>query len=252
MKKVLMYVLLAGLAGALMTGCGNDTSDNAASIETTEEASYQVNQQDEAIDNTEGNSNKENTENVNSDNDSSDEGTGKVLVAYFTVAENTELDAVSSATPMIGDVGAVRFLADVIADKTGADEFSIRTMSKYAADFDTAAEKAKQEGDKNERPELEGYIDDISQYDTIFLGYCAWWYDMPMAIYSFLDEYDLSGKTIIPFAAHEGSQFAGGIEAIREACPDAVVIDDGFSIRGNDISESSRTDIEKWIDGLDF
>jgi len=249
MKKRIFALLLTLVMTVSLAACGSSTENsNSAADQVKVMNSKSQETEDTTVSEVSENSGVEET---NEGNPGS-EVQNKTLVVYFTAAENTELDAVSSATPIVDGIGAVRYMADVIADRTGADMFSIQTVSKYAADFDTAADKAKAEGDEDARPELETHIDNIDQYDTIFLGYCAWWYDMPMAIYSFLDEYDLSGKTIIPFAAHEGSRFAGGIEAIKKAKPDATVREDGYSVRGNEVSADIIPDVESWLGDLGY
>lgn len=86
--------------------------------------------------------------------------------------------------------------------------------------------------------------------DLTDAGYPNWWGGLPMPVYTFLEEYDFSGKTIIPFASHEGSGLGNGPSKIAEICPNAQVMD-GFSARGTEVS-SSKDDIEKWIDGLNL
>ena len=89
----------------------------------------------------------------------------------------------------------------------------------------------------------------MADYDVIFLGYPNWWYDMPMAMYSFLEEYDLSGKTIIPFAASAGSGFSGTISSIQELEPEAVVMENGLHIPMGDVA-NGQAEIETWISEL--
>ena len=85
-------------------------------------------------------------------------------------------------------------------------EYPVNTLIDYAAD----------EQEKSARPELINHIENFDQYDTIFIGYPTWWYDLPMVMYSFFDEYDFSGKTIIPFNTHNGSRFSGTIQTIEQ------------------------------------
>ncbi|MFR7985750.1 MAG: flavodoxin [Clostridia bacterium] len=157
----------------------------------------------------------------------------KILIAYFTAAENSGVDAVASAsvTDIDGSaVGLTRAVADMIQDETGGELFSIRTSEVYPANRDELIDYAAQEQEEDARPELTSHIDDLDQYDVIFVGYPNWWADLPMAVYSFFDEYDFSGKTIIPFNVHNGSQFSGTIETIQELEPDADVIENGFTV----------------------
>ena len=141
------------------------------------------------------------------------------------------MDAVASASysTVNGEaVGCLRAIADMIQQNTGGDLFSIRTSVVYPTDGGELIDYAAQEQDENARPELTSHIENLDQYDTIFVGYPNWWADLPMAVYSFFDEYDFSGKTIIPFNVHNGSRFSRTIETIQELEPNATVIEDGL------------------------
>ena len=105
-------------------------------------------------------------------------------------------------------IGRVRALADFIQDDVGGDLFSIRTVETYPVGINEVIDQAAQEQAANARPELADHIDNLDDYDTIFIGYPNWWGDLPMPVYSFFDEYDLSGKTIIPFNTHNGSRLS--------------------------------------------
>ena len=91
----------------------------------------------------------------------------------------------------------------------------------------------------------------MDDYDTIFIGYPIWWYDMPMIIYTFFDEYDFSGKTIIPFNTHEGSGDSGTHDEIRDLKPDATVLE-GLAIRGGDMESDQTTTVQNWLEELGF
>lgn len=178
----------------------------------------------------------------------------KVLIAYFTAAENSGVDAVASAsyTTINGTaVGRLRAVADMIQKNTDGDLFSIQTSVVYPADGGELIDYAAEEQDENARPELTSHIEDLDQYDTIFVGFPTWWYDMPQALYSFFDEYDFSGKTIIPFNVHNGSRFSGTIDTIKELEPDATVVEDGFTVSERDVAEASE-DVAEWLDGLGY
>lgn len=170
------------------------------------------------------------TTNTAADGSNEVKGSGKILIAYFTAAENSGVDAVSSAsyTDIDGTaVGRLRAVADMIQENTGGELFSIQTSVVYPADGGKLIDYASEEQEKNARPELTSQIEDLDQYDTIFIGYPTWWYDMPQVLYSFFDTYDFSCKTVIPFNVHNGSRFSGTIDTIKELEPDAVVIEDG-------------------------
>lgn len=178
----------------------------------------------------------------------------KILIAYFTAAENSGVDAVASAsvTDIDGSaVGLTRAVADMIQDETGGELFSIRTSEVYPANRDELIDYAAQEQEEDARPQLTSHIDDLDQYDVIFVGYPNWWADLPMAVYSFFDEYDFSGKTIIPFNVHNGSQFSGTIETIQELEPDAEVIENGFTVSEQEAADAAG-DVDSWLADLGF
>ncbi|MBO5057441.1 MAG: flavodoxin [Lachnospiraceae bacterium] len=169
-----------------------------------------------------------------------------------TAAENSGVDAVSSAsyTTINGtSIGRLRAVADMIQENTGDDLFSIQTSVVYPADGGELIDYAAKEQDENARPELTNQIENLNQYDTIFIGYPTWWYDMPQALYSFFDEYDFSGKTIVPFNVHNGSRFSGTISTIKELEPDAEVIENGFTVSERDVAEAAG-EIAEWLNGL--
>ena len=184
-----------------------------------------------------------------------DSGEGNtILIAYFTAAENSGVDAAASASysNINGEAkGRIRALADVIQAETGGELFSIQTSVIYPADGRELIDYADQEQSDNTRPELTSHIENLDAYDTIFVGYPNWWYDMPQAMYSFFDEYDFSGKTIIPFNSHNGSRFSDTIETIQELEPNATVITDGFTVNERDVPDVAG-DIAEWIDELGY
>lgn len=193
------------------------------------------------------------TENTASSN-ISDNSDAKILIAYFTAAENSGVDAISSAsyTTVGGNaVGRVRAVADMIQAQTGGELFSIQTANIYPADGGELIDQAADEQDEDFRPELTSHIENLDDYDVIFVGYPTWWYDMPMALYSFFEEYDFSGKTIIPFNVHNGSRFSGTISTIQELEPGATVIEDGFTVSEHDVADAGA-DVVDWLNGLGY
>lgn len=201
-----------------------------------------------------------------------------ILIAYFTRLDNTDatldeivqgggpygslgdswessdMDAIASAsiTLMDGEVkGNVEAMAQMIGSLTGGDLFSIRTVQKYPVNYDELINVGGEERRANARPELAAHVEDMGSYDIIFLGYPNWWNDMPMAVYSFLEEYDFSGKTIIPFAASAGSGFSRTISSIQEMLPGTAVLEDGLHIPMGEVSEGQGR-IEEWIFGLEI
>ncbi|GLC80606.1 flavodoxin [Lacrimispora brassicae] len=180
---------------------------------------------------------------------------GKALVVYFSMPETTNPNNMTKAeadSTVIVDgkvLGNTQYAATVIQENTGADMFPIEPKTPYPTDHGTLVEQAEKEKENKLRPEIKNRIEDISQYDTIFLGYPTWWSDMPMILYSFLDEYDLSGKTIIPFNTHGGSGFANTIDTISELEPDATVNKNGFTVSRDNVQEAEN-DIIVWLSGL--
>lgn len=173
---------------------------------------------------------------------------GKILVAYFTWPEPDGVDASSGASRIIADsklYGNTEYVARLIAEATGGDLFAIETEKKYPSPHKPLIDEAKREQEANERPRLITPIKNLKDYDVVFVGYPNWWYDMPMAIYSFFDEYDFEGKTVIPFVTHGGSRFSQSVETIRGLEKKAKVIE-GPSIPGRSVGES-RESIQTWL-----
>ena len=178
-----------------------------------------------------------------------------LLVAYFSYAENAALpddvDASASASiqpwngALTGNTGVV---ADMIAQATGADLFSIRTVEQYPDTYDATLDQGQQEQSDGARPELATHLENLDSYDTIFLGFPNWWGDMPMAVYTFLDEVDLSGKTVIPFVTSGGSGFSNTISTIQQMEPQATV-QEGLSIGGSSAT-GAQQQVESWLSEL--
>lgn len=137
------------------------------------------------------------------------------------------------------------------AADAGGILFSIRTSVVYPADGGELIDYAAQEQEENARPELTTHIENLDGYDTIFIGYPNWWADLPMAVYSFFDEYDFSGKTIIPFNVHNGSRFSRTIQTIQELEPDATVVEDGFTVSEQTVAEAAEG-VAAWLEGLGY
>ncbi len=167
------------------------------------------------------------------------------LVAYFShTGENYEVGVIEK--------GNTHIIADLIAEETGADLFEITTVNPYPDTYDECTDVAKQEQNDNARPELADLPENLDGYDTIFLGYPIWWGDLPMAVYTFLESYDFSGKTVIPFCTHGGSGLAGTEETIEDICSGATVLD-GLAIRGSTAQneqEQAKASVTEWLDEL--
>lgn len=178
----------------------------------------------------------------------------KVLVAYFSRAENIggapSVDAVSSASINIRDgevIGNMQAMAEVIKDLTGGDLFSIQTEKTYSQNYRQSTNEAREELNSNARPALVTHVENMDQYEVIYIGFPNWWGTIPTAVSSFLEEYDLEGKTIIPFCSHEGSGFGNGVSAISELCPKSTILD-GYAVRGSRATAAGTKDeIAAWL-----
>lgn len=178
----------------------------------------------------------------------------RALVAYFSMPETTDpnnmtQDEEQSTVVIDGKVlGNTQYMATVIQEATGADIFRIEPATPYPTDHDTLVDLASQEQGENARPAIAAQVDGMDGYDVIYLGYPNWWGDMPMILYTFLEQYDLSGKTIVPFNTHGGSGFSGTVGTIRDLEPGATVLD-GLSISRNSIQDA-RQEIIDWVNSL--
>lgn len=179
-------------------------------------------------------------------------GNGNVLIAYFSVMETDDVDTVAGASRVAvnGEVlGNNEYIAQIIQRETGGKLFAIETVQDYPTTHDPLLEFAYNEKADNARPELATQIENPDSYDLIFLGYPNWNADLPMPMYTFLEEYDFSGKTIIPFTTHGGSGFSRTTQTISELQPNATVISDGLSISRNSVLDA-ESEVIDWINGL--
>lgn len=226
--------------------------------QTTEAAETpEVTQVDSPVESAGAESSTENPSANTAQSESDSEQAGShMLVAYFTYADNADLPAdVDTSTHASIDVtngeitGNTGLIANMIAQDTGADTFSIRTVQKYPASYDETVALAQTEENDNARPELATQLENADAYDILFLGYPNWWGNMPMAVYTFLETNDFSGKTIIPFVTHGGSGFSGTIQSIQDAQPGAMVEQNGLSVRDNNVPEAQQT-VQDWLEEL--
>ena len=167
---------------------------------------------------------------------------GKALVVFFSHAGDNY--AVGNI-----EVGNTKIVADYISEITGADQFEIVTHKYDGMAYNPLIKLAQEEANKGELPEYEGDVD-MSKYDTVFIGGPVWWGTYPQVMFTFFRDYDLNGKTVIPFTTHEGSGLASCVEDVRKAYPNADV-KPGFAIYGHEV-RSGRDKVEKWLKGLGF
>lgn len=215
LKKVLS-VMIAGTAVFCLAACSSGTgSEDAAADQTEESADSQET--------------TETGEAVQEDNAENADGEGGSLIVYFSWSGNTEA------------------VAQEIQSQTGADLFEIVPTELYTDDYNELLDIAQKEQSSDARPAIADTID-LSGYDTVFLGFPNWWGDMPMIIYTFLDEYDLSGKTVAPFNTSGGSGFSNSLETIAEMEPDAQITV-GLSLGSSEAGDCADT-VSTWLDSI--
>ena len=167
----------------------------------------------------------------------------KALVVFFSHAGDNY--AVGNIK-----VGNTKIVADYISELTGADQFEIVTHKYDGMAYTPLTNLAQKEAQDEELPPYEGEVPDLSQYDTVFIGGPIWWGTYPQVMFTFFKENDLNGKTLIPFATHEGSGLASTVEDVKAAYPDANVTK-GFAIYGHEV-RTSRAKVEKWLKGMGY
>jgi len=151
----------------------------------------------------------------------------KILVAYYSHSGNTKV------------------VAEQIQNATEADIFEIVPVVAYPTDYQTVVDQAKEEINKNYHPALKSKIENIDQYDVIFVGSPNWWSTVAPPVATFLAENDLSGKTIVPFITHEGSRMGRSEDDIKKLCPNSTVLK-GLPIRGGSV-KNAQADVNKWL-----
>lgn len=165
----------------------------------------------------------------------------KSLIAYFSRKGSNYVDgSIVNLT-----IGNAEVIANEIQEFTGSDMFEIKTVKSYPKDYTKTTNVAQEELRKNARPELTEIVDDMDSYDVIYLGYPNWWGTMPMAVFTFLESYDFSGKTIIPYCTHEGSGIGNSERDIKKLCTNAKVMP-GLAIRGSNVKSAVGT-IKSWL-----
>jgi flavodoxin len=177
-----------------------------------------------------------------------------VLIAYFTVPETDGVDTVAGASRVVknGEVlGNTQFIAQCIQRAAGGDLFAIETVQRYPGTHAPLLEFAADEKRKNGRPKLRTRISNLNQYDVIFIGYPNWNADLPPALYTFLEEYDFSGKTVVPFSTHGGSGFSNTIRTIARLEPRATVITNGFTVSRNTVG-NAENNVRAWVKNLNL
>ena len=209
MKKILSLLLAMTLAFSLAACGGQDASLGGSGVSVEEAGASEAASQPTG---TETSAETEETA-----------GEGGTLVAYFSWSGNTE------------------HMAQIIAEQTGGSLFEIEPATPYTDDYDTLLDIARQEQSDNARPELAAQVEDWDSYDVVFVGYPNWWSDAPMAVYTFLESYDWTGKTLIPFNTSASGGFGRSLSGIEESAAGAEILD------GLDLTESELSDAQSRI-----
>lgn len=169
------------------------------------------------------------------------EGGSNMLVAYFSLAgEQYGVGVVEE--------GNTSIIAHMIAEQTGADLFEIKPETPYPTIYQEILDVSRQEMADNVRPAITDTVENMDAYDTIFIGYPNWWGDMPMIVYNFLESYDLSGKTIVPFCTHGGSGLSNTEATIADIT--GGTMKDGFAIPGTTAQndrDAARSQVTQWL-----
>ena len=175
-------------------------------------------------------------------------GGKKILVAYFSrTGEEYGVGVITK--------GNTAVVADAIAEITGGDKFEIKTVKPYPHDYRETTDIAKKEQQDNARPEIVGKPANLQDYDTVFLGYPIWWSDLPMAVYTFLENNDFNGKTIIPFCTSAGSYMTGKESRIPDHAKGAAVLNKGLGLPGRlsqDDPKTVKSEVEHWLKEIGY
>ena len=239
-KRSFFAAILAFVMILALTACGSsgNTTESDGTKDQTVSSQSETENDPEIIPDSENVASEQQDNSEKSDSsDINTEDTNRILVVYFSWS------------------GHLDSMAHWVADETGGDLYRVTAADPYPEDYNATADRAKQEQDDDVRPEISVDItpEQMSEYDTIFLGFPVWWYDLPMPMWTFLENYDFSGKTIIPFFSHEGSSNgANALPTVEKLAVGATVrSDDALSIRGGNV-DSAENDVRAWVQGLNY
>ena len=229
MKKIKLFYLILALVLCLcvaFAACG-EKSDDEGKVET-------------------GASQESGNQNGSPSDNDPVQSDGKILIAYFSRAdENYSVGYIEK--------GNTEIIAEIIAEEVGGDLFHIERNTPYPADYEECKAVATTEQNANARPTLKENKD-ISDYDIIFIGYPIWWGDAPMPVYTFAENNEWEGKTVIPFSTHEGSGLGAGESNLKKICTGAE-FKTGLAIRGATAQNSTataKTQVLSWLGSLGF
>lgn len=193
----------------------------------------------------------------NADSENGDNSESNILIAYFTLGRNADypddVDVGASASLVMSDeeelVGSTEYIARLIQDNVGGDLHSIETVEPYPTDFDDVVDQNHEEMNAGTLPELKPSELDTASYDIVFIGYPVWATNAPQAIFSFLSQYDFSGKTVIPFCTHDGYGAGSSYGDIADAIDGEAAVLDGLAIEATDVPEAADT-VSEWLGSI--
>lgn len=223
MKKVFSILMVLTLLFSL-SACSNNTENEGESSFAQQSSAPSFTLAEESS--SQSASSKPDDESTNEIVETS----SKSLIVYFSWSGNTEN------------------VAQSIQNQTDSDIFEIVPQTPYSDDYDTVLDLAQEEQQEDARPEISNSVDNIAQYDVIYVGFPNWWGDMPMLLYTFFDTYDLSGKTIAPFCTSGGSGLSNTVNEMKELEPNATVTD-GLHIGSSDSSNPDDA-VSEWLDEI--
>lgn len=166
------------------------------------------------------------------------------------VAHAAESPAGNTLIACFSRTGNTRAIAEQIRSRVGGELFEVRTTHAYPEAYRATTDQARREQDTNFRPTLTAHVADLAGYKTVFIGYPNWWGTLPMALFTFLESGDFSGKTLIPFCTHEGSGLGRGPADIAKLCPGATTLT-GLAVRGGRVS-AAQGDVDKWLKNINL
>lgn len=240
---VVIIAVICGIVYMVSNDSLNSSTDNSqAGLEENDNMELENNQEENAIV-------QNGTSNDVTVNNNNTEDNGRILIAFFSRAdENYNVGTVEVGNTEI----MAGFMKDYLGDK--ADTFKIDPVNPYPADYNECRQVATEEQNSNARPEFKNADSiNVENYETIFIGYPIWCGDVPMIINTFLEKYDFSGKSIIPFNTHEGSGNSGTFSDIKNKMESSNVNTNGLSIQGKTArQENSRSTVENWLKELGF
>ncbi len=180
-----------------------------------------------------------------------------ILIAYFTWADNTvvedpssvDVDATTSASVLAP--GNAAKLAAWIQEAVGGDLHSIVVEEPYSSDYDECLDRAAEEKADNARPALTTHVENMEDYDIVFLGFPNWWYTLPMPVLTFVEEYDWSGKTVVPFVTHGTGGLSSTIRDLTAALPEDTTILEPIGVYRPEV-DTSQGAVQDWLAGLDL